>query len=829
MHLSLALAIFASLLIVISLVQPAAARAGLSSSVLLAVVGIVIGLVSELAVSERFAGGIGEIAEFLQNPPINSHMFLSIFLPLLLFQTSLSLELRQLSDDAAPIFTLAVIAVVAATFAIGFALWPFSGLPLVACLMLGAIVATTDPVAVVGIFRDVGAPSRLGRLVEGESLLNDAAAITLFTLLLSFLMGGAAPHPLAGLAIFIKTFLGGIAVGYCLAFAVVRLLPVVRDFRPAQVSLSLALPYLSFVVAEEMFEVSGVVAVVTAGLVFTLGAPVRVRPDDWEYLREVWEQIEFWASSLIFILAALLVPKLLIQIEWSDLGLLIIVIVAALLSRAVVLFGGLPILSAAKLSERISNPFKLVILWGGMRGAITLALALAVTENALISPEIQRFVAVLATGFVLFTLLVYGTTLRPLVRLLKLDQLTPFDTALRSQLLKNAQSDLTETTLKLAKTYHIDPTVADNLFRISPAGVANWAEAGDGEEIADTQRLVLGLVTVAAKERQLILDKFRDRTLSAVVASRLLPHASRLVDQARANGRLGYNRSAARILAFTWRWRLSQWLHRRLGIERFMSDLLSQRFERLMVLRIVIEELPRFIEERVEPLLGARVSKLLNDILVQRREATVTALDALKLQYPEYATALERRLLYQSAVRTEELECERMFEEGMIGPELFGELRRRIATEREMAERLPRLDLGLDPQQLVAQVPLFARLSQEQRGRVADLLTPHFAVPGEVLVREGERGSTMFFISSGAVQVTVRGAVYRLGRGDFFGEMALLSRARRLGDVRALGFCQLLILSADDLTALTRSYPEIQHQIDAVARQRQAMNRTAER
>ncbi|WP_342641967.1 cation:proton antiporter [Rhodoligotrophos ferricapiens] len=826
MHLYFLIANFAALLVVVSLAQPLAARAKLSASVLLAIVGILTGVASQILVDERFGGGLGEIASHLADLPIDSHVFLSIFLPVLLFQTALTMDLRQLAEDAAPIFSLAVLAVIAATFTIGLLLWPFAGLPLVACLMLGSIVATTDPVAVVGIFRDVSAPSRLVRLVEGESLLNDAAAITLFTLLLGFMLTNAHASLTQGFFIFLQAFLGGIVFGGCAGWLMSRLLPLVRDFRLAQVSLSVALPYLVFTLGEEQLKVSGVVAVVVAGLVFALQGPRRVRPDDWSYLREVWEQIEFWASSMVFVLAALLIPRLLIQVEWSDIGLLGLVIIGALLSRAAVLFGVLPLLSFAKLSEKISTSFKLVILWGGLRGAITLALALAVTENNVIPPEIQRFVAVLATGFVLFTLLFYGTTLRPLVRLLKLDRLSPFDAALQAQVLANAQADLTERTAALALSYGIDPTAADGLFaRDKIEAEKVWAELADNDEIADRHRIILGLIALARRESQLVQDKFRSRAVSPEAAAVLLRHAARLMDQARAGGRYGYNRAARDLLGFSWRIRLAQLVHRLCGIDRLLASLLSQRFERLMVIRIVLDELSVFTESRIRPVLGPRVAKLLAEILDSRKDATTSALDALKLQYPTYAVSLERRILSQSVVRTQALEYERLLDEGLIGPELYSKLRQGLSEEQRRSESLPSLDLGLNTRELVGHVPLFAGLTDEQKNLIADLLIPHFAMPGEVLIREGERGSTMYFISSGAVRVAVGSKTFNLGRGEFFGEFALLSHSRRQATVTALSYCQLLILKADDLANLMQRFPDIKAEIDAVAARRQAINR----
>src|SRR5690606_18493208 len=141
------------------------------------------------------------------------------------------------------------------------------------------------------------------------------AAITLFTMFMGLLLAKDEFHLGSTLLAFLQSFGGGLVVGVVIARITSAFLPIVRDYRPAQVSLSLALPYLVFVLGEHVFEVSGVVAVVAAGLTFAIRGPSRIRPHDWVYLRDIWEQIEFWASSFIFVLAALLVPKLLVQVR----------------------------------------------------------------------------------------------------------------------------------------------------------------------------------------------------------------------------------------------------------------------------------------------------------------------------------------------------------------------------------------------------------------------------------------------------------------------------------------------------------------------------------
>ncbi len=150
-------------------------------------------------------------------------------------------------------------------------------------------------------------------------------------------------------------------------------------------------------------------------------------------------------------------PKLLAAAEWRDIGLLLIAIAAALLSRAAVLFGVLPLLSAVRLSQRISAAYKVAITWGGLRGAVTLALALSVTENNRIDPATKAFVADIATGFVLFTLLVNGLTLNPVIRLLGLNRLSPLNQALRGKVLALSLSDVRDAVTETAREFRVAP------------------------------------------------------------------------------------------------------------------------------------------------------------------------------------------------------------------------------------------------------------------------------------------------------------------------------------------------------------------------------------
>jgi monovalent cation:H+ antiporter, CPA1 family len=189
--------VIASLFLVIGVAEPLAARLRLPFSVILAVLGVMIGTAAAFFLRTELTDALNPVAEAILGLPIRSNVFLYVFLPTLLFQATLGMNLRRMLDDWVPILVLAVVAVVVATLSVGYALSWASALPLAACLLIGAIVSTTDPSAVVSIFRSISAPRRLARIIEGESLLNDAAAIALFGLFMGFVMLGVPDPTLA--------------------------------------------------------------------------------------------------------------------------------------------------------------------------------------------------------------------------------------------------------------------------------------------------------------------------------------------------------------------------------------------------------------------------------------------------------------------------------------------------------------------------------------------------------------------------------------------------------------------------------------------------------
>ncbi|MCP4327154.1 MAG: cyclic nucleotide-binding domain-containing protein [Alphaproteobacteria bacterium] len=815
-------------LVMVSLIQPWAERRSIPSTLVLACLGIAFGAVVFMVNPPINFGPLSGMIAGLQDLGISPELFLYLFLPPLLFTAGLTIDVRLLIDEIGAVLVMAVVAVFVCTLAVGYALSMYVEYSLVTCLLLGSIVATTDPAAVVSLFRDLGAPRRLTTLISGESVLNDAAAIAIFTILVETLTSGQQIDFAAGLLQLTTDFIGGLALGYVLARITCWVMPAMRNTRVAEITLSVALAYICYILGEQYFDVSGVVAVVAASFTFAVHGRTKATPGTWDPLVQTWQFLDFWANSLIFVLATMFATRVINQAEWRDLVLIGIVVAGALVARGVVLYGLLPLLSAVKATHRVGPKYKAVILWGGLRGALTLTLALSVNENPEIPDDLERFILTLATGFVLFTLLVQATTLKPLLNLLGLSQLTPMELALRDRAVALSRSQVHEQVKAVAREYGFDPVLAADVV---PA--VNDEQSGNGEngdhslisQLSEPDRLQVGLLTLATREKELYLRHYADGTMSRQMVTRMVTDADRLIDRVKIQGLEGYQANTSIAVRVPFGLRVALRVHRYTGWSRPLAIRLSHRFERLIVSQLVVRELARFNKQSIEPLLGSDVSAELGDVINARLDGIMTALEAVEVQYPSYTQSLRHHYLERAALRLEEAQYRRQLQESLIGREIYADLERGIDRRRAILEERAQVDLGLRLKEMLARAPLFGALDDTQLHQVARCLKPHLAVPGERVIKKGTPGNAMYFIVSGSVEVRLPKNPIALKSGEFFGELSLLTRQPRVADVVSQGYCQLLALEARDFRLLLRTIPELKEKIEAVAENRIEANR----
>ncbi|NHN39806.1 cyclic nucleotide-binding domain-containing protein [Pseudomaricurvus alcaniphilus] len=804
----------AGLLTIASLLQPLALRLNFPYTVLLAAAGIVLGIaVLILDDLERF-WMIGDFLLSLEQFQITSDAVFFIFLPALIFESALNISVRHLMDDIGPILLLAIIGLLISTFLIGLSLAAVTGVGLVACLLLGAIVSATDPVAVISIFKDLGAPHRLTILVEGESLFNDATAIVLFTILAGILMGTQEPSAPQAIVSFITVFFGGILAGAVIAWIVASIIGQIRNMPVTEITLTVCLAYFSFLFAEHYLHVSGVMAVVSAGIVMRSFGRTKVSATTWHAMMETWEQLAFWANSLIFFLVGLIVSELLADTGSKDIVLLGVLVAAALGARALVLYAVLPLMARMGIGHSVSSAYRTVMFWGGLRGAVSLALALIVVENPAIDPAVKRLVGILVTGFVLITLFVNATTIRALVRTLRLDRLQSSDLVMRNQAMAQSLQHILKDLKQAASQYRIGWAAATEVsagYRQRLVELQLELAASDRVPRASLQRI--GLTTVTNYEGELYLNRFAQGLVSAAITRHLLGHIDNLLDTLKTADQAEYREAVQHSLAVGASFRIAVGLHRRLGWSVPLARQIANRIEVLTATSSVVEELRSYPATRLAPLVGESICAELTDLLEWRSQATRDELDILRLQYPAYAHTVQKRDLGRIALRLEEVDYNRMLKERVLSQEAYTDLMRDLDRRARKLDRQPRLDLVLSAEELVARVPFFTDQPRDFIEGVAQLLQPRLIEPGEHILRQGERPQAMYFIATGAVEVKLEPKPVRLGSGEFLGAIALLTGHPQKADVYALGYGQLFSLSAHEFELLLASDPELRQTI----------------
>jgi CPA1 family monovalent cation:H+ antiporter len=822
-----ALLAIAMVLTVVSLLVPLAERLRVPHTVLLAIAGMGLGFLGSWIVSSEIRfGALGDAFVGLDKLEVGSDMFLPLFLPPLLFTAGLTIDVRRLFDEVWAVLLLAIVAVVVCIVIVGGIVHLATGMDMVVCLLLGAVVSTTDPAAVIGIFRDVGAPKRLSILAEGESLLNDAVAIAAFGLFIGILisrssadpMEAALGDPTGAVMIFLREFVGGLMCGFVMARVAMLLLPRLGESDAAIASVTVSLTYISFIVADRYWHVSGVVSVVIAALTVAAYGPTHLHPRQWAALRQLWAQLEFWANCLIFVLASMLAANVLLQITWLYVWGVAAVAAGAFLARALVVFGMLPVLEKTHLVQPVDQRYKVILVWGGLRGAVTIVLAMVAAGDQRLPDDIRQFIALSATLFVLFTLFVNATTLGLVMHVLGLDKLSRLELALRDRVLALSRVNVDRHLQQIMRQHNervegldVDP---------ASAGEAQIEEVPAELALKLDERVKVGLVTLCTREKELYLELFEQQILSRRMVAVLAARADRLIDTVRDHGVAGYEQWLHDISLPDAGFRLALWLHRRLGFAWLLTESLADRFEILMVSQSVLGELAAFNVSSVADLLGPDAEVKLAAVIENRQEAVDSALKALSLQYPGYAESIQARQLERAAIRFEAAEYARRLQEGIIGREVYNDLREQLAKRRGAIGQRPPLDLGLELAGMISRVSLFASLDRKALTEVGKRLRALVALPHEKIVAMGAPSDAMYFIAAGEVTVKAPAFEVKLREGDFFGEMGLLTDQPRNADVIADGYCHLLVLYRKDFRQLLDKRPAVRAEIEAVAARR---------
>ena len=341
-------------------------------------------------------------------PHIGGNVILVAFVPGLIFEAALTLDLAELRRRVVPVALLVTAGVAITVVLIGTLTHVLIGFGWADGMLLGAILAATDPIAVVTLLRRIKAPAGLTAILEGESLLNDGTGVAVFAAVLATIVSGAPSATDAGIR-FLELTLGGTAIGLGVGFLGLALLRFAQD-ASLEILATLVIAYGSYLAAD-IVHASGIVAVVVAGVVVArYGAAIGKLHGP--QLLGFWNLLAFILNAMLFILVGAALPA------WKLLpvaGLVMATFGIMLVTRAIPVYGLLG-LSALR-PPPIPWPWRHLTFWAGLRGALAVALALSVAAT----PGVDSRVSVVAYGVVLVSLLVQGGLIGPVTRALKVE------------------------------------------------------------------------------------------------------------------------------------------------------------------------------------------------------------------------------------------------------------------------------------------------------------------------------------------------------------------------------------------------------------------------
>lgn len=460
---------------------------------------------------------------FVDDFRLTPDVLLYVFLPILLFESAYNIRYRELLKNSKSVSLLAVVSLVISAVAVGYGLKFVLGLmgvevPIMATLLFGALISATDPVAVLALFKELGAPKRLTLVFEGESLFNDGTALALFLVILAIAQGpstdagavhslfSAATHHLGfgtlltGTLSFASMIVVGMAFGGAVGVLFSKAIGKLHNEPLLELSLTLALAHATFAASELVTHfvapTSGVIATTVAAMVLGNYGRLKITPSVEKTMGHYWEFFAFMANSFVFVLIGVLVVEL--PIDWKFFLLPTLAAVGVVMvARALSVYPVIGLLNLTKTEERIPASWQHLLSWGSLRGALAIIMVLLIPENLALEGwtlpmGVRDFALALTVGCIVFTTFVKATTIFPMMR--KFD-LVGFGKEERLEYLKGKYRVLIDSASKLERmrTEGRIPEEETELLLAKQAREAEATEAsikralsGDAEKLRKT-------------------------------------------------------------------------------------------------------------------------------------------------------------------------------------------------------------------------------------------------------------------------------------------------------------------------------------------------------
>lgn len=386
---------------------------------------------------------------FLSSFSLTPDLLFYVFLPILLFESAYNIKYREISQNSRSIWVLAIIGLMISTVIIGF--WGKFVLdaigfdiPLGVVLLFGAIVSSTDPVAVLALFKEFWAPKRLTLIFEGESLFNDGTGLALFLVIYEIMQSGIMSEwiALTGIGQFISMIIGGIIVGSLFGFGFAHIIKRIKNNEPVEILLTMLMAHLTFVSADLLSEyfviggfaikISWVIATAYAAIIMGNYGRTKISPKVEEAMERFWSFFAFAANSLVFILIGLMLANISAPIQ-SFIWPVAVLILVTTIARALSVYIPVSILNQLKWEKHIPRSRQHLLAWGSLRWALAFMMVLLISDNFTVPGwsldlSVKEFLMIAVSAKILYSLFIKGTTITSLLKKLKIVQKSNLET-----------------------------------------------------------------------------------------------------------------------------------------------------------------------------------------------------------------------------------------------------------------------------------------------------------------------------------------------------------------------------------------------------------------
>ncbi|MEA2050006.1 MAG: cation:proton antiporter [Campylobacterota bacterium] len=738
---------------------------------------------------------------------IDPHLILFIFLPTLIFESAYSLEVHLFRRIFSQIALLAIPGLIISTIATAalvkiFFPWHWEW---ELALLFGALISATDPVAVVALLKEVSSRKRLETLIEGESLLNDGTAIVLFTLFLTmYLSTTSSDFSIVGVVgefSFVVMF--GLIIGVIFGYLAILLIDKVFNNPLVEITLSVGVAYLVFFVAEHSFHVSGVVALVSLALMFATVGRTKISPEVAGFLHHFWEMMAHFANTFIFLIVGILIATR-VRLDVSEYW-----IALAVLYIGITLIRGGSVVVLSPILNRIGIGFTkqkaIVLVWGGLRGAVSLALALTIAQNDAIPKEIGDQILFLTAGIVVLTILINGLTMEKLLEILKLNTLPAAKEITVQKAKANVYKNLSTYLPKIKSSEFLQNVNWDDIKEIK-----QLEHLSDNtikkEDVSDIELTIAYKRRLLESERKFYWSQFSKGNLGAEATNCLSTAIENALDE--------YPTITPRpsILKL---WHIPNYLHSTKNIPLLSSLLLNFSFSRLALGYEVARGFMNAQDEVMSHLdsLGAKkedIDSVKKDILANI-QTTYEYMENLNTIFPEIVCAIQTRTANRLLLNQERTVIERLLKNGVLDKP---EANKMIDDVENRMYELTKYPIRITPPELdslVFQSSLLNNLKKTTIEKLSKVAKHQIYEKNETIVRYMDNNSSVIIVARGSIEIVdnLSNSTHNIvGQGAVLGVDSLIKGFYENSLVASTP-AEILTINKKDIDTISKDDPEL--------------------